>query len=143
MPNVKAHFSHNGPEISGVERASQIAKQLFYIERGKHENDQQCINAIARQSQLAPSIIRRFLLPSRAPKEVGFSVWTRLRTAYRRQLERQLHKLEDEIARLEHLEPDDVAVLSLLCNAKALVSEIEALAGPLSAARSGAEPDQP
>jgi hypothetical protein len=132
MPHEKYQFSHAGP--SAVDRACDVAKQLISSARGQYDNEQQCVEAVARKANLTPAVLRRFLQPSKRPKEVGYSVWTRLLSAYRRQLEKQLHQLEDEIARLDHLEPDDRALVALLYDAEALVSKIKATAETLPAA---------
>lgn len=130
MPNRRYQFSH-GP--TGVERACEITRNLFNAARGNHVTDTQTVEAIARRAQLTPSVMRRFLQPSRRPKDVSLGVWTRLLAAYRRYLDGQLAGLRDEIARLEALDPDDAAILDLLDEAKALVRKIEAAAPPLPA----------
>ena len=132
MANLKTEFLHADLPASGVERAANIAKQIFYSARGNYESDQQCIDAIARRERLSPSVFRRLLQPSRRPKEVGLTVWSRLCAAYRRQLERQLAQLTDEIDRLEYLEPSDAAVRRLLDDAQALTRKIAAFAGEIS-----------
>lgn len=130
MPNIRYRNLH-GP--TSVERACDITKSLFNAARGNHATDSDTVNAIARQAQLSPAAVRRFLQPSRHPKDVSLGVWGKLVAAYRRYLERQLSALETEIARLEHLDPDDGAILDLLDEAKALVSKIELAAGTVSA----------
>ena len=136
MPNTKYRNLH-GP--TSVERACDITKSLFNAARGNHATDTETVNAIARAAQLSPAAVRRFLQPSRHPKDVSLGVWGKLVATYRRYLERQLSALEAEIARLEHLDPDDGAILDLLDDAKNLVSKVEALAPP-PGPRS---PDQP
>lgn len=132
MRNERYRFPN---EPSPVDRACDLTRNLFNAARGNHATDTETVNAIARQAQLSPAAVRKFLQPSRRPKDVTLLVWGRLIAAYRRYLQRQLAELETEIARLEHLDPDDGAILDLLDEAKALVSKIEAAAPALPAAR--------
>lgn len=132
MPNIRYRNLH-GP--TSVERACDITKNLFNAARGNHATDSETVNAIARQAQLSPAAVRRFLQPSRHPKDVSLGVWGKLVATYRRYLERQLAALETEIVRLEHLDPDDGAMVDLLDQAKALVGKIEAAAGTLPPSR--------
>lgn len=125
MRNSQYRISHGA---DGVERASEIAKSLFNTARGNYETDQQTVAAIARQAQLTPAAVRRFLQPSRRPKDVSLTVWARLVSAYRRYLEQRLAALQTEIARVDALDTDDRALGDLLDEAKALVSRIEAAA---------------
>jgi AraC-like DNA-binding protein len=127
MPH-KANQITNAPE--GVERACEITKHLFQHARGQHETDAETIDAIARQSRLSPAAIRRFIQPSRRPKDVSLSVWQRLLGAYRRYLQRELAALEAEIRTLEFLDSDDRALCAVLDQAKALVHRIEMVAAP-------------
>lgn len=129
MPKATYQISDGATE--GVERACEIAKQLITSARGQYDTEEQCLDAVARRARLTPSKLRQLIQPSRRPKEVGYSVWTRLCAAYRRQLERQLHALEDEIARLEICDPTDRAILDLLDEAKNLVRKIEGVAAHL------------
>lgn len=131
MPNKISHF--DAPS-TGVERACQIARNLFNHARGNHETDADAIAAIARQSQLTPATLRRFLQPSRRPKDVSFTIWERLLGAYRRYLARELAALQDEIDRLAHLDPADAALEDLLRQARALVSEVESVVQEVPAA---------
>lgn len=133
MPNKVYRTSHSPPDP--VARACDITRSLFNTARGSYDTDAEAVDAIARSSQLSPASVRKFLQPSRHPKDVSLGVWGRLVAAYRRQLQQQLAALETEIARLEHLDPDDGAILDLLDDAKALVGKIEAAAGPLPASR--------
>lgn len=128
MPNEQYRILH-GPEP--VERACEITKSLFNAARGNHATDTETVVAIARKAQLSPAAVRKFLQPSRRPKDVSVGVYSRLRAAYRRSLERQLDALKLEIVRVEALDPDDGALLDLLDDAKALVSKIEAVAPAL------------
>lgn len=128
MPHTTHHFEDTP---SGVERACQIARQLFNHARGNYDTDQQTVDAVARHARLSPATVRRFIQPSRRPKDVSLGVWGRLLGAYRRYLERELASLEDEIDRLRFLDPDDRAIQDLLHQAEALVSEIEAAAAPV------------
>lgn len=123
MPKQQYQISNGGPP-SGVERACEIAKALFQQARGQHETDQQTVDAIARRAQLSPSVVRRFLQPSRRPKDVSLGIWTRLVRAYHRLLNQQLEELKLEILRLEALDPDGRALLGLLDKAKAIESKI-------------------
>lgn len=132
MPNIKYRNLH-GP--TSVERACDITRSLFIAARGNHATDSDTVNTIARQAQLSPAAVRRFLQPSRHPKDVSLGVWAKLVATYRRYLERQLTALQAEIARLEHFDPDDGAILDLLDEAKALVRKIEAVAPEASPAR--------
>lgn len=125
MRNVQFPSPYH-PPASGVDRACELAKQLFTTARGHYDTDAEAIRAIARHSGLSPAEIRQLLQPSRRPKDVRLGVWSRLRGSYRRYLERQLATLEDEIARLDHLDPDDRALLDLLDRARALESKVEA-----------------
>lgn len=131
MPNRLSLFQYH-PSASSVDRACQIAKQLFQHSRGNHDTDAATVRTIARRAQLTPAEIRQLLQPSRRPKDVRLGVWQRLVTAYRRFLARELAALEDEIARLEHLEPDDAALQDLLRKARALCGEIETALPPQS-----------
>lgn len=134
MPNSQYRNLH-GP--TSVERACDITKSLFNAARGNHATDSETVNAIARAAQLSPAAVRRFLQPSRHPKDVSLGVWGKLVSAYRRYLERQLGALQTEIARLEHLDPDDGAMVDLLDDAKTLVGKIEALASAAGGGRAG------
>ena len=125
MPNSQYRNLH-GP--TSVERACDITKNLFNAARGNHATDTETVNAIARQAQLSPAAVRRFLQPSRRPKDVSLGVWGKLLAAYRRYLERQLAAIKLEIVRVEALDPDDGAILDLLDEAKNLVARIEAAA---------------
>ncbi len=127
MPNTKYQFSHRPRPPSGVERACGIAKSLFAAARGDHETDAATINTIARRARLTPATMRKFLQPSRRPKDVSLTVWARLVRAYRRYLDQQLAGLQNEIARVEALSPSDSSIRDLLDEAKALVARIEAL----------------
>lgn len=131
MPNAKHHFEE---APTAVERACQIARSLFQHARGNYDNDQQTIAAVARHARLTPAAFRRFIQPSRKPKDVSFTVWQRLLGSYRRYLVRELAALQDEIDRLEHLDPDDAALAALLDKARTLVVEVEAAAGSLPSA---------
>lgn len=131
MPNSQYRNLH-GP--TSVERACEITRNLFNAARGNHATDTETVVVIARRAQLSPAAVRRFLQPSRRPKDVSLGVWGKLVAAYRRYLEQQLAALETEIARLEHLEPDDGAMVDLLDEAEALVRKIEAAAPALPAA---------
>ena len=125
MPNSQYRNLH-GP--TSVERACDITKNLFNAARGNHATDTETVNAIARQAQLSPAAVRRFLQPSRRPKDVSLGVWGKLLAAYRRYLARQLAAIKLEIVRVEALDPDDGAILDLLDEAKNLVARIEAAA---------------
>lgn len=132
MPNQRYRFS-DGP--SSVERACEITKNLFNAARGNYATDTETVTAIARKAQLSPAAVRRFLQPSRRPKDVSLGVWGKLLAAYRGYLERQLATLQAEIHRLEHLDPSDGAILDLLDDAKALVIKIEMAARALPPSR--------
>lgn len=132
MPHIRNRNLH-GP--TSVERACDITKNLFNAARGQHATDTETVHAIARQAQLSPAAVRRFLQPSRRPKDVYVGVSEKLKAAYRRYLERQLSAIKTEIARLEACDPDERAMVAVLDKAKALVDEIEAAAGTLPPAR--------
>lgn len=127
MPNKISHFD---TPSNGVERACQIAKQLFQHARGQHDTDTECIRTIARQSRLTPATFRRFLQPSRRPKDVSLGIWDRLVAAYRRHLQRELAALEDEISRLRRLDPADAAAEELLHKAQAICDQIRSALPP-------------
>lgn len=129
MPNIR--FRNQHPPGDPVARACDITRSLFNAARGNYATDAQTIDAIARQSELRPAVVRRFLLPSRRPNDVSLGIWGRLVAAYRRQLQRQLSALETEIVRLEHLDPSGRAVLDLLDEAESLASKIRSLAESL------------
>lgn len=129
MPHAKHQNLHTP---TGVERACEIAKSLINHARGNYETDSQTVDAVARKARITPAVLRRFLQPSRRPKDVSLSIWQRLVAAYRRHLELELAALQDEIDRLAYLEPDDAAMESLLGKARALCREIEAAAGTVS-----------
>lgn len=129
MPKHSNHFVNDPP--SAVDRACTVARNLFNAARGNYETDSQAVDAIARKAQLSPAVYRRFLQPSRRPKDVSLSVWQRLLAAYRRFLERRLVGLRDEIDRLDHLEPSGSDMLRLLDEAKALHDKIAAVARSL------------
>ena len=141
MPKISYQISDGATE--GVERACEIAKQLINSARGQYDTEEQCLNAVARRAKLTPSKLRQLIQPSRRPKEVGYSVWTRLCTAYRRQLERQLHQLEDEIARLAACDPDERAVVDLLHEAEALAGQIRTVAEAFPAGERSDQLEQP
>lgn len=141
MPKISYQISDGATE--GVERACEIAKQLITSARGQYDTEEQCLDAVARRAKLTPSKLRQLIQPSRRPKEVGLTVWTRLCAAYRRQLERQLHQLEDEIARLDDLDPDDAAVVRLLHDAENLAGKIRAVAQTLPAGSGTDQLEQP
>lgn len=129
MPKPQNQFSHRPPaSASGVERACDITRSLFNAARGSYQNDAEAVQAIAERARLTPAVVRRFLQPSRRPKDVSLGVWQRLVFAYRRLLNQQLAALQTEIHRLEAVDPDDGAILALLDDAKALVRKIEAAA---------------
>ncbi|MEN6302215.1 MAG: hypothetical protein ABFD96_05780 [Armatimonadia bacterium] len=132
MPNVKFPSPYHSP-ASGVDRACELAKQLFSTARGHYDTDAETIRAIARHSGLSTAEIRQLLQPSRRPKDVRLGVWSRLRGSYRRYLERQLAKIEDEIDRLAYLDPDDAADRDLLHQAETLVDKIKSSISSLSA----------
>lgn len=136
MPHTKDQISD---PATGVNRACQIAKNFFQAARGNYETDQQTVEAISRQSRLTPAVFRRFIQPSRRPKDVSLTVWQRMLGGYRRYLERELARLQDEIARLEALDPDDRAVEDLLHKARALVVEVEAALPPVPSRSDRAE----
>lgn len=126
MPHKSDPFWHHPP--STVERACDIARSLFNHARGHHDTDAATVRTIARRAHLTPAEVRRLLQPSRRPKDVRLGVWQRLLGAYRAYLQRELVDLQNEIARLDHLEPDDAALQDLLHQARALCREIEAAA---------------
>ena len=131
MPHKINLFEYRPPS-TGVDRACQIAKQLFQHSRGNHETDAATVRTIARRAQLSPAEIRQLLQPCRRPKDIRLGVWGRLLGSYRAFLARELAALEDEIARLEHLEPDDAALQDLLHKAEALAGEVRAALPPQS-----------
>jgi hypothetical protein len=115
--------------IDAVERAEGIVQLMYRAARGSHETDQQTVQFIARQAQLSPSVVRRFLQPSRRPKDVSLTTWSRLVAAYRRLLQRQLDAVRIEISRIEHMQRDQNGMdgaAALMGEAKALVARIEA-----------------
>lgn len=124
--NTKCGFSNDA--LSGVERATELVQAFFQASRGRHANDDQTVRDIAQRARISPAEVRKFLQPSRRPKDVSFSVWCRLSGAYARYLRQQLHVLEMEIARLDHLDPDDRALRHLLDDAEGLVRNIKAAA---------------
>ena len=124
--NTKCGFSNDA--TSGVERATELVKAFFQASRGRHENDDQTVRDIAQRARISPAEVRKFLQPSRRPKDVSLSVWSRISAAYGRYLRQQLHALELEITRLEYLDPDDRALHDLLDDAEALVRKIRAAA---------------
>lgn len=131
MSKPQNQFSHRPsgpPAASGVERACDITRSLFNAARGSYQNDAETIQSIAERARLTPAVVRRFLQPSRRPKDVSLGVWQRLVFAYRRLLNQQLQALETEIHRLEALDPHDGAIRALLDDAKALVRKIESAA---------------
>lgn len=127
MMNTKCGFLNDAS--SGVERATELVTAFFQASRGRHENDDQTVRDIAQRARISPAEVRKFLQPSRRPKDVSLSVWSRLAAAYRRYLQQQLHALEVEIARLEGLDPHDRALRDLLDDAEGLVRKIKAAAG--------------
>lgn len=128
MPKNISHFD---TPPSGVDRACHIARSLFQHCRGQHDTDADTIRTIARQSKLSPATLRRFLQPSRRPKDVSLGIWDRLVGAYRRHLARELAALEDEISRLRYLDPADAAAEELLHKAEAIADQIRAALPPL------------
>ena len=129
MPNKIEHFD---TQSTGVERACEIARSLFKHARGHHDTDADAIRTLARQSHLSPAALRRFLQPSRRPKDISLGMWGRLVGAYRRYLQRELAELQLEIDRLAFLDPDDRALLHLLHDAEALERQIRAALPPQS-----------
>ena len=125
--NTKCEFSNGA--TSGVDRATELVKAFFQASRGRHENDDQTVRAIANRANVTPATVRKYLQPSRRPKDVSLGVWTRLVDAYRRFLRQQITALELEVSRLESLGASDRAILALLDDAKDLVRNIEAAAG--------------
>lgn len=134
MPYRNEPIPHHRDDSSAVDRACQIAKSLFDRARGSHDTDADTIRTVARHARLTPAAFRRFIQPSRRPKDVSFTVWQRLLGSYRRYLVRELAALQDEIDRLEHLDPDDAALAALLDKARTLVVEVEAAAASLPSA---------
>ena len=122
--NAKCEFSNDAP--SGVERATELVKAFFQATRGKHENDDQTVRDIAHRARISPAEVRKYLQPSRRPKDVSLSVWSRLAGAYSRYLRQHLGALELEIARIESLDADDRALRALLDDAEGLVRKIKA-----------------
>lgn len=115
--------------IDAVERAESIVQLMFRAARGNHETDRQTVAAIARQAQLSPSVVRRFLQPSRRPKDVSLTTWQRLVDAYRRLLQRQLDAVKTEICRIEAVQRgghDVAGAAALMAEAQALVARLEA-----------------
>lgn len=136
MPNTEYRsLNRDLPPTTSVERACQITRNLFNAARGQHATDSETVQTIARRAQLSPAAVRRFLQPSRHPKDVSLGVWTKLFGAYRRYLRQRIADLEAEIVRLEHMDPDDGAIQALLDEAKGLVCEIEAAQGAIPAGR--------
>lgn len=137
MPYHRQHFTHDqqahDAPATAVERACQIAKALFSHDRGNHDTDADTIRSVARHARLSPSTFRRFIQPSRRPKDLPLGVWSSLVGAYARYLYRELDRLQDEIDRLEILEPSDVALADLLNKARALCREVEAIAPSIHA----------
>lgn len=131
MPNNHSLFEYHHTE-SGVDRACEIAKSLFQHARGNHDTDAATVRTIARRAHLTPAEVRQLLQPSRRPKDVRLGVWQRLLGSYRAFLARELAALEDEIARLQFLEPDDAALQDLLHKAEALAGEVRAALPPQS-----------
>lgn len=118
--------------VDAVERAESIVQLMYRAARGSYETDRQTVQAIARQAQLSPGVVRRFLQPSRRPKDVSLTVWTRLVDAYRRLLQRQLDGVRAEISRIEALQRNGHGVdraAALMAEAQALVARIEAQIG--------------
>lgn len=132
MPNIRYRNLH-GP--TSVERACEITRNLFNAARGNYATDTETVSAIARKAQLSPAAVRRFLQPSRHPKDVSLGVWSKLLAAYRRYLEHQLAALQAEVSRLEHLDPDDDALCRLVDEAKDLARKAEAIAEKVPAGK--------
>lgn len=124
--NTKCGISNDAS--SGVERATELVKAFFQAARGRHENDDETVRDIAQRARISPAEVRKYLQPSRRPKDVSLGVWSRLAGAYCRYLRQQLGALELEISRIEGLDPHDRALRDLLDDAEGLVRKIKAAA---------------
>lgn len=119
--------SRRGQFLNGVDQAVLFTTGLLKTQRQHYETDIEAIDAVSGQTRLTPSVLRKFLQPSRRPKAVDFDVVGCLRRAYLRMLNQQLDALRTEIAVVEALGAREGAVSDLLDEAKALVGRIEAL----------------
>ncbi len=129
-PNQKVNYA--GP-VSGVDRTVSIATQFVALSRGHHGSEQAAIAHAARQCRVTPSVLKRFVYPSKRPKSVSLDIWERLRSGYLRFLRSQLDHLETEVSRVEHLGIDDRAAGDLAVKARSLVARIEAAAQDIEA----------
>ena len=124
MPELRNQFWNGG--ASGVDVVETITRDFLKQCRGQYETDHDAITAIARHAHVTPSVMRRFIQPSRRPKSVSLDIFRRIRSAYADYLRGQLAALEAKIARVEALDPDDRALRDLAVQVEALASRIRA-----------------
>lgn len=124
MSETKNQFWNGG--ASGVDVVETITRDFLKQCRGQYETDHDAIKAIARHAHVTPSVMRRFIQPSRQPKSVSLDIFRRIRSAYADYLRGQLRSLEAHVARVEALDPDDGALRDLAVQVEALASRIRA-----------------
>lgn len=111
---------------TGVEAAIRLTTELVELKRGPAGGTQAAIRSVAGECRLSPAIIRKFVQPSRRPKDVGLAVWDRLWRSYAQYLRREIARLENDIRRIEALgNADRRAAQHLVDEAEALVRRIK------------------
>lgn len=92
--------------MSGVDEAIRLATELVRLtKRGQQGGTARAIEEVARYASVTESDIRRLVQPSRRPKIVSLDLWGHLWGAYLAYLERELRRLEAEVARVQALGP--------------------------------------
>lgn len=124
MSETKNQFWNGG--ASGVDVVETITRDFLKQCRGQYETDHDAIKAIARHAHVTPSVMRRFIQPSRRPKSVSLDIFRRIRSAYARYLRGQLAALQAKIDRAEALAPDDRALRDLAAQVETLADRIRA-----------------
>lgn len=111
---------------NAVSEATRLVTELVIAKRGPSGGTDAAIRTVAKDCQITRAQVRRLFQPSRRPKEVGLGLWLRICTAYRRYLEREIGRLEQDLRRVEALGNIDPRTADALANeAEALIARIK------------------
>lgn len=112
---------------NGVGEAVSFVKDMVHAKRETcGEDTRAAIEAVARDCRVSPATVRKFIHPSRHPKDVGVGVWGQIWRAYRQFLLGQIERLEQDLRRVESLgNIDPGTAQDLRVEAEALIARLK------------------